>query len=316
MKLTNNLRAIVAVICSLQVLYVSATSSIIDTTKKKVPIDTLFGGRLSFANAFPPPNKSIAINIQQKGVRPSYSAEENTKAIEKLINDLPEAATIYAPAGDYRFAKAINLHKKGIHFFGDNGSLWVKGTHFYFPKESQGLILLGPAIIENIGLIGSGNQNEWMDGVVIRSVVKLNGVFVKGFYHGIEGFGDIEGTKFNISGSSIVNCFAAENTKDGFFFGRVDGNAVTVIGCDSRDNGRYGFNDDSFLGNYFFGCMAHNNKGGHYYVRDKLNARSAFIGCYGEMDSPVNDFSRLTTVIGGFLANGYNKYDGKGVIKQ
>lgn len=108
----------------------------------------------------------------------------------------------------------------------------------------------------------------------------------------------------------------AENSACGFFVQGTDANAMTVIGCDSRDNGKWGFYDASFLGNFFFSCMAHNNRLGHYGIRDRNNARSSFIACYGEMGSPPDELSPKTTVSGGFHANGYNKNDGKGVQNQ
>jgi hypothetical protein len=59
--------------------------------------------------------------------------------------------------------------------------------------------------------------------------------------------------------------------------------------------------------------MAHNNAGGHFFVRDKGNARTSLIACYGESGSPPSQLSPLTTVVGGFMANGYDLQDGKGI---
>lgn len=262
------------------------------------------------------PEASVAINLYQLGIiSPKYSPETNSKNINDYISSLPEgsAISLYVPAGEYHMSREIRFEGRPIHFFGDNGTVWGNGTRFYFPKESMGIVILRTGskksgtyqegIIENIALIGSGNTNEWMDGVVIRGRVTLRGVYIKGFYHGI-------GISCNInegndcSGSYIEKCFMAENTNSGFYVQGTDANAMTILSCDSRDNGAWGFYDASFLGNNFIACMAHNNKLGHFGVRDKSNARVALIACYGESGVPPNDLSKMTTVVGGFLANG------------
>lgn len=259
-----------------------------------------------------------AVNVQERGVLPANTAQQNSTNLQALINSYPEnsGGSIYIPSGDYNFSTHISLQKRPLHIFGDNGTIWGKGTNLYFPKEQAGmLIVANGAIIENLALIGGGNQTEWMDGILIRGIVTLRGVYVKGFYNGIEAACNITTEGTNCSGMLIEKCFAIENTNNGFHFQGEDANAITVIGCDSRDNKGYGFYDGSFLGNYFVGCMAHDNVKGHYFVRDKANARSSFISCYGEGGSPVNSFSPKTTVQGGFLANGYT-LDGKTIINQ
>ena len=266
------------------------------------------------------PYSSIAINLYALGiVSPNYSADKNSTNLNNYISSLPEGAalSLYVPAGDYQMAKEIRFEGRPVHFFGDNGTVWGNGTRFYFPKEGMGIVVLRTGsrksgsyqenIIENIALIGKGNAKVWMDGIVIRGRVTLRGVYVKGFYNGIEASCNIsEGN--DCSGSYIEKCFMAENTNCGFYVQGTDANAMTILSCDSRDNGAWGFYDASFLGNNFIACMAHNNKLGHYGVRDKSNARVALIACYGESGVPPNDLSRNTTVVGGFLANG-NKND-------
>lgn len=266
------------------------------------------------------PYFSVAINLYELGiVSPKYSAEQNSTNLNNYINSLPEGAapSLYVPAGDYQMAKEIRFEGRPVHFFGDNGTVWGNGTHFYFPKEGMGIVVLRfgskktgtyqENIIENIALIGKGNTKVWMDGIVIRGRVTLRGVYVKGFYNGIEASCNMsEGN--DCSGSYIEKCFMAENTNCGFYVQGTDANAMTILSCDTRDNGAWGFYDASFLGNNFIACMAHNNKLGHYGVRDKSNARVALIACYGESGVPPNDISKNTTVVGGFLANG-NKND-------
>jgi hypothetical protein len=221
-------------------------------------------------------------------------------------------ASIYIPTGNYYFKKAIRIDGKPIHLFGDNGTVFSPfASKLFFEKEEMGLIIVRNAaqnqetIVENLCLLGKGNKNQWMDGIVIRGRVTIRGVYVKGFYNGIEAYANMQEHN-DASGSLIEKCFAGENTNDGFFVGRVDGNAMTVIACDARDNGGIGFNDDSFLGNNFISCMAHYNKGGDYYVRDKNNARSSFISCYSESGNKFSWLSAKAAVVGGTWGSGYS----------
>ncbi|GAC1427799.1 MAG: hypothetical protein NVSMB67_31330 [Flavisolibacter sp.] len=273
------------------------------------------------------PKSGAIINLCSLGIlSQDYSAEQNSSNLNSFINAYPpgSAASLYVPSGAYQMAREIRFEGRPMHFFGDNGTVWGNGTQFYFPKESMGIVLLRRAaggsnnyqegIIENIALIGKGNKNPWMDGIVIRSRVTLRGVYVRGFYNGIEASCNIDEGN-DCSGSYIEKCFMAENTNDGFYVQGTDANAITILSCDARDNGSWGFYDRSFLGNSFIACMAHNNKAGHYGVGDKNNARVALIACYGEMGVPPDDLSPLTTVVGGFHANGYNKNEGKTVPK-
>jgi len=170
------------------------------------------------------------------------------------------------------------------------------------------------AIIERICFVSTGKTKGLHDGLVIRGRVTLRDVTIKGFSHnGIGIFSNIEEGN-DASGSLLEKVHVLECGVDGFFIGHVDGNALTVIGCDARDNGRYGFNDDSFLGNNFLSCMAHYNKGGDFYVRDKANARSLFQGCYSEGGNKTSQLGPLSTVVGGIWGTGYSK-DGKKVLQ-
>ena len=266
------------------------------------------------------------LNTEDWGIKRDYeggNAEENFNRFQGMIDYLPDGytASIYMPTANYNFSQGIQINSKPIHLFGDNGSVFSPyATKLFFPKESMGLIIIRnkegayqETIIENLCLIVAGNTKEWMDGIVIRGRVTLRGIYVKGFYNGIEGFANMQ-EKNDMSGSFIEKCFAAENTNDGFWLGRVDGNAVTVIGCDARDNGRFGFNDDSFLGNNFLSCMAHYNKQGDFFVRAKNNARSMFLGCYSEGGNKISRLGPLSTVIGGIWGTGYTRDEGKTVL--
>lgn len=262
-------------------------------------------------------------NVLDYGISPANGPEVNSLAWESFLTLIPEQATpsIYFPFGEYRFARPLLLYKRPVFLHGDNGTIFGNSTKLFFPYNSDGIKIdragasIQETIIEKICLIGAGGDGSKGNGIYTNSRIKLRDVTTGRFsQNGVLIYANInEGGE--ASGSIVESCHSLENGHDGFFAGRVDANAITFINCDARDNGRYGFNDDSFLGNYYISNMAHNNKAGHYYVRDKGNARSSFISCYGEMGSPVNQFSPKTTVSGGFLANGYT-LDGTNIIYQ
>lgn len=257
-------------------------------------------------------------------VDPTNTPEQNSVAIESYINNLPQghAGSLYIPSGDYYFSRSIKIQGKPIHLFGDNGTMWGYGTRLFFPDGQDGILVdrvngFQETIIENICVIAQGKTIPWKSGVRSTGRITLRGVYVKGFSHnGIDIWANIEGEGTDASGSYIEKCFSAENGHDGFFAGRVDAQAITYIGCDARDNGQYGFNDDSFLGNTYISCMNHYNKMGDFFVRDKGNARSTFIGCYTEGGSKPSQLNKLSFVGGGIWASGYDKNDGKGIIYQ
>lgn len=246
---------------------------------------------------------TYAMKIEDIGVNPSNTPEQNSDAWEAFHNSLPVGAapSIYPKSGDYHFARKIIIDSRPIHLIGDNGSPYALGTRFFGPglqiDRTQGY---QGAIIQWIYFIYEGDPNVQTHGISAHARCTLFECGTKGFtFNGVDFWANIEGEGTDASGSLVFHCFSLENTKDGFFAGRMDANAITFIGCDARDNGRYGFNDDSFLGNYFFGCMAHNNAGGNYFVRDKGNARSTFVACYSEDGSPPNNLGGQTTVVGG-----------------
>lgn len=241
---------------------------------------------------------------------PTNTPEQNSNAVEKFMGLIPYGAcpSVYIPYGNYRLARPFEIDSKPIRLYGDNGTIWGNGSKLIF--DNHGIVIkrtkgFQGAIIERLCLVAANQNTQGCSGLTMRARATVRDCTAKGFSHnGFDVWASIEGEGTDASGSRFDNCHSLENLHDGFFAGRTDANAISFIGCDSRDNKQYGFNDDSFLGNYYFGCMAHNNSKGHYYVRDKGNARTTLIACYGEMGSPPNDLSKLTTITGGFLANG------------
>jgi hypothetical protein len=244
------------------------------------------------------------------GLSPSNTPEQNSNAVEAFFKAIPEGTSlpIYVPSGEYHFARTMLIYRRPVHLFGDNGTIFGNGTKFFFHNVIDAVLVdrgnssFQETIIERICLIGINSGY----GFAARGRIKLRDCTAKGFKNnGFQIWGNLE-EGGDVSGSFLQSCHSLENGGDGFFIGRVDGNAVTVMNCDARDNGGRGFNDDSFLGNFFFSNMAHYNKGGDFFVRDWGNARSTFVACYSEGNGAI--FSQLgpySTVIGGIWGAGY-----------
>lgn len=258
---------------------------------------------------------SFGVNVQDWGVLPSNTPEQNSTAIEKLINSYAQGSApfVFIPEGSYYFARSIVLDGKPFHLKGANGSHWAtNSTKLFFPDGKTGLYIDRKktndqgAIIENICFIAQGNSKPFASGINYRARVTIRNCTAKGFSHnGFDGWANIESEGTDISGSLLEACVAVENKNDGFFTGRSDGNTVLHIACDARDNGRYGFNDDSFLGNIYIATMAHYNKGGDIWVRDAINARTLVSGFYSEGGNTPSKLTRKSTVIGGTWGTGY-----------
>jgi hypothetical protein len=200
-----------------------------------------------------------------------------------------------------------------VHLFGDNGTIFSPfSSRLTFAAGQTGFIIsrggtsTQESILERLLIVSAGRTGVQTDGIAVRARVTLRDITVKGFSNNGFGFWANMEEGNDASGSLVEKCHSLENGNDGFFLGRTDANAITVIASDARDNGRYGFNDDSFLGNTFISCMAHYNKSGDYFVRDKGNARSTFISCYSEGGNKTSQFSQHTKVIGGIWGTGYS----------
>jgi hypothetical protein len=266
-----------------------------------------------------------AYNVKDWGVKDEFekgNVDENSRHIQEMLDYFPEGytASIYVPTGSYHFSKTIQIRRRPYHIFGDNGTIFSSyNSRLNFPAGIEGIVILREGqsiqetIIERLCIVAEA-KTQLVDGIAVRSRVKIRDCTVKGFANnGIGIFANMEEGN-DASGSVIEGCHSLENGNDGFFGGRVDGNAILFINCDARDNGRFGFNDDSFLGNNFISCMAHYNKGGDYYVRDRGNAKSMFIACYSEGGNKISRLAPKSTVVGGIWGTGYTKDDGKTIL--
>jgi hypothetical protein len=229
------------------------TTKLIDTSAFSASIDTAYKPVQLF-NTSITPSKDIA------GITVPIGSD-----IQALINKVPEngRAVFKLISGNFTFSEPLTWKNKSIWLIGTNG------TTFVFPNGKKGIVIdrdhsVGRSRIENISIISSGvKTNPNANGIEVRAITDLYHINVKNFGgKGIVYIADISAAKTDVSQSQIFNCEVAQCGNDGYYFQGGDANQINVIGCSARDNGGIGFYDRSFLGNQFFACMGHANKGG------------------------------------------------------
>ncbi len=105
---------------------------------------------------------------------------------------------------------------------------------------------------------------------------------------------------FRLYNVTVANC-----SGDGFHTSGGDANVGTAIGCDATQNGGWGINDNSFLGNTWIGCHTSQNGAGPF-TCVQANARSVFLGCYSESNQTPSLINSPSQVYGGLHAAGVN----------
>lgn len=233
-----------------------------------------------------------------------------------MINKIKKAAseTIFQlPDWELNLMEPIEIFDKTISIIGNQTKLW---SHHNEPaisvkrKDVGSIAFLSDFSIQNVH--GQTSENH---GVVINVPTQMNNVIISNFSgNGIHMQGNNEkGT--DVSFSKISNVKVENCRGDGIYIQGADANQSLFYGIDVRDNDGWGINDESFLGNQYYGCMAHTNGQPTYYDSDKTkwkghyrvadaNASSTFTNCYGEQDSRPSIVNGSTIIIGGFHANG------------
>jgi len=245
---------------------------------------------------------TVLSNINPKG--------DNSATIQAAIDSAVTGDTIQFPSGYVPIYQTIQLNKR-LKLIGDET---IVRPYFNVPA----LIVSGyndikPAIIDGIDFFNAYNKDDKSnDGVVCMCITHLRNSWIKAFGgHGVNVHGDISHSKTNASFSRFDNLTISENKGSGMYFQGGDSNQSNCYHIDIRDNLGYGIWDHSFLGNQFFGCMAHNNHLGNYRA-DDANNRTGFFGCYSEGGSPPDYLNGSATWHGGLAANtialhGYSK---------
>jgi hypothetical protein len=132
--------------------------------------------------------------------------------------------------------------------------------------------------------------------------------FILGGGHGfaitatIGGGGAAEG---NSNCFQFFNCHFSQNGGSGLYTNGADANAGTAFGCTFNGNARYGVEEESFLGNSYYGCHWNANTLGHIHGTNPNN--TSRFGDYFESGYPLSKVPPRSIVIG---TNASNQVDG------
>lgn len=235
----------------------------------------------------------------------SVKQDNNTSSIQAAINKAKDGDTVIFPSGIFKIIDTILIKNKGLKLIGDN-------TWFYQYLGKPALVFdrdqpTETTYLDNINLKYAYGFDE-PNGMEIAVPIVIENCTVKDFFgNGIVISADVNtrpGT--NASFSKLTTVSVSGCRKNGILFQGGDANSCFISHVDVRDNWECGINDSSFLGNYFFGCMAHNN--GRNYIAYGANSRANFVSCYSEGGSKPEFLDGNSMWIGGMPTNGIELY--------
>ncbi len=220
--------------------------------------------------------------------------------------DLP-GITVLFPPGLYAFSDTWRV-RRNARVEGAGGGGWFAGTVLLFPHGKAGVEfewLDGRSDwsrFKYVRLVEYGVQDPGGNahGVIAKAPIVIDGVCVQGFVHGIY----LRGNASDPVNPSNCNTFRVSNVRldgnygSGLLIEGADANAGVTIGVDASDNGRYGIEDNSFLGNTHVGPHCDNNRLGA--IRNVgANAYSTIVGAYAEGNQPASQVGAPAIAIGG-----------------
>lgn len=237
------------------------------------------------------------IYLSSKGIKPTI---DNSTIINNVISKAKDRDILVFPAGDFSIHKTLIQKDKILHWEGDftnlNVALNVPALEIRCNRYPPMSYISGMNFINWYGLEDSNSR-----GVLISAIVKMEDCWISGFGgDGLVVSADLESINTNASGSIFRNLLISGNKGKAIYTQGGDANKCSFYDIDFRDNGD-GIDDRSFLGNYFSGCMAHNNA--RNYKAD--GQYSTFVGCYSESGSLPEYLSGGATWFGGTPANGF-----------
>lgn len=207
--------------------------------------------------------------------------------------------------GEFNIVSPVVQHNKAVIWEGKNTILRIrhKETALTITKGiSTRHTYINDLNIQN----GYGDNTDYVQHGIDCSVpVIINRVIIQGMRgNGLMLTADIVTRPYsNVSHSRIDSLQVIQNAGDGVYIAGGDANQILFYHLDMRDNGGYGYHDNSFLGCTNIGAMGHLNAKGHYRV-SMDTAHAVIDGCYGENGSPKSFFTGSTVVVGGLHENG------------
>lgn len=240
-------------------------------------------------------------------------AIDNSPKINRAIEMAKDKDILVFPDGHYPIQKTLMQINKGLRWEGAGQTelmtaLPVPGIHLKTNQSQSDTFITGIDFVNHYG--GADNTPE-QHGIICNVILNMSYCKIKSYWgHGIVVSADIEhnGAGSNASFSKFEKLLIASNRRSGMYFQGGDANQCNSFAIDIRDNWGWGIEDGSFLGNQFFGCMAHNNGEGNYTATD-INNRSTFFGCYSEGGSPPCRFYGQAMIFGGLWSGNVELYD-------
>lgn len=236
------------------------------------------------------------IYLSSKGIKPTI---DNSTIINKAIVSSKNGDTLIFPSGKFPIHSPIVIENKNLFIETSD-----RNTEILVSLNTPALIITGnidkKTYIKDLKFINYGDGSN--DGVIVSSVVVFENLEISVFKTGLTVSADISNDT-QASGSIFRNILIANCTKDGIYTQGGDANKCSFYDIDVRDCKENGINECSFLGNYYSGCMAHNN--GRNYRSYGGNNYSTFTGCYSEQGSLPEYLSGAQTWFGGLPGNGF-----------
>jgi hypothetical protein len=258
--------------------------------------------------------KNNVYNLKELGGK-ADNTTDIVPLIKKILAANPKGAvfTIYAPSGAYRALSTMDFSNYAITLLGDgNNTASPYATRFLCTNDSSGIRYRANtgyqrAVFKGFILEGNRRQDTVFrlahSGMIIQTPCSVIEVSCNDFSgHGVYVNGFIEQST-NASLCFFERLLLAQNNGSGIEFEGSDANQCTLVACDSRDNRRYGFEDNSFLGNQYLGCHANNCAKGPYLVSN-ANATATLLGCYSESGMPKALLNGNSCIIGGIHESG------------
>lgn len=156
----------------------------------------------------------------------------------------------------------------------------------------------------------TGGLGQGGHGVHVNATCRIDRCYIQGFQgNGVHVDCSVPATNANAWRFTDVR---VNDCHHGFFFDGSDSNAGQGIGLNATSCRGWGILDESFLGNYFFGCHFASCHGPMRTTN--ANARSVFVGCYSEGDQVLPEVAAPSLIIGGIIGgnNSTGGYIGEG----
>lgn len=220
----------------------------------------------------------MKIYLSSKGIRPDI---DNSNIVNRALELAKEGSTIVWKEGRFPIGTTI-VQNKTLHWEGQEETTLVATNPMTLAQFAGGY----KSVINRVDFKGYysiwDKEGPTFDGVAVNSLVRMIDCTIRNVWgNGITVSADVHTGNGNASKSKFENIDIMECRGNGMYFQGGDANQCGVYDVDVRDCNGAGIHDNSFLGNQFYGCMTHNNKGGSYKATDPNN-RTGFYGCYSE----------------------------------